>query len=660
LELAAAVDSMGRSNLSLFGGFKIGGDAAAQRGLTRKARGMLAYLALQPGRSQSREKLAALFWGSSGEEQARVNLRQTLWALRKAVPSFDSERFPAGGDGIALNLDGIYLDVAQFEELAAGSTPEQLEQAVSLYRGDLLDGFSIKEEPFEDWLRVERERLRTIAVAALERLVAHYSAAEHLASCARAATRLLALEPLREDIHRALMRTYAAQNRRGLALKQYEICSDTLERELGLQPEPETRKLYEDLRARRLSSNKAPRETVAPQPTSAGSDKPSIAVLPFVNMSGDPEQQYFSDGITADIIVELSRFRSLPVMAHNSSAKVDNESANAASVWRSLDVDYVVQGSVRKVGSHVRITAQLVDASTGSHLWAERYDRALKEVFSAEDEIVALIVGTIEGQMILAAAERAKRKPPTSMRAYDYVLRAMALPYEDLEAEEEQFQLLTQAVALEPTYGLPYALLAEVAMLRWFRDMNRRKEGLEEICRMAEKAVALDDSESLCHSILSLAYLYCRSYDRAEIHGARALSLTPNRSAVLADQCEVLTFLGRPLEAVVALNRARQLDPYHPDWLWWNLGRAHLVARQYSDATAAFAHVVNLPFFAHAYVAACHAQLGQPELAYAHATRVMQIRPDFSLASFMRTEPFKQESDTIQLLDSLRKSGLPE
>jgi adenylate cyclase len=385
-----------------------------------------------------------------------------------------------------------------------------------------------------------------------------------------------------------------------------------------------------------------------------------VAVLPFTNLSADPDKQYFSDGITEDIITELSRFKSLPVVAHNSSAKFGSQSPDIVSLRRSLDVDYIVKGSVRKVGNHMRIAAQLVDARNGNHLWAERYDRTFDEVFSAQDEIVALIVGTIEGRMIVAGAEHAKRKPPSKMRAYDYVLRAMALPYEDLDAEQEQVQLLTKAIALDATYGLPYALLADVAMLRWFRDMNRPEQGLDEIGKMAETAVRLDDSESLSHSILSLVYLYRRSYDRAEFHGERALNLTPNWSSVLGTQCEVLTFLGQPLEALVCLNRARQLDPYHAEWLWWNLGRAHYVARQYAAANAAFARVVKLPFFVYAYSAACHAQLGHRDLARSHANKVMELRADFSLHSFMETEPFRQESDTAHLLDSLRMAGFPD
>jgi DNA-binding SARP family transcriptional activator/pimeloyl-ACP methyl ester carboxylesterase len=280
---------MGRAHLLLFGGLEIGGDAEAQPSLTRKARAMLAYLALQSGHSQSREKLAALLWGTNAELQARVNLRQTLSALRKAMPSPNGGRFRTDGDRITLNLDDVDIDVSRFEALAAGTTPQELEQAISLYRGDLLDGFSLKEELFEDWLRIERERLRATAVAALEKLVVHYSTTGDLTNCARSATRLLAFEPLREDIHRTLMRTYSAQDRFGVALKQYEICRDTLKRELGLQPELETRRLYEALRSRRMSPADAPYtdERLLPppdvtlhSPAEAGARRPSVGETP--------------------------------------------------------------------------------------------------------------------------------------------------------------------------------------------------------------------------------------------------------------------------------------------------------------------------------------------------------------------------------------------
>ncbi|MDX8516897.1 alpha/beta fold hydrolase [Mesorhizobium dulcispinae] len=250
-------------HLYLLGGFDFAGVGASVPAFSRKARAMMAYLALQAGHSQSREKLAALFWGLNGEAQARMSLRQTVSAIRKAMQTSGGGRFLTEGASIALHLDDFDFDVARFETLATSSSPEDLELALDVYRGDLLDGLGLKEEPFEDWLRVERERLRTIAIAALDRLVAHYSASNDLSSGVRTAVRLLAMEPLREDIHRALMRAYAAQGRINLALKQYELCRDALQRDLALPPEPETHQLYQTLRARRTGSSSQTRHPAA-------------------------------------------------------------------------------------------------------------------------------------------------------------------------------------------------------------------------------------------------------------------------------------------------------------------------------------------------------------------------------------------------------------
>ena len=258
---------MARPHLTLLGGFDYAGPAAVAPGFSRKARAILAYLALQSGQTQSREKLAALLWGGAGEPQARMNLRQALTTIRKAMSSPDGGWFVTKGDTVTLNLDDIDLDVARFEVSAAGSTPEQLEQAIRVYRGELLDGFGLNEEAFEDWLRLERERLRAIAIGVLEKLVAHYFASGDLPSCVRVAARLLAMEPLREDIHRVLMRAYAAEGRFNMALRQYKNCSDALQKHLRLQPQPETRQLYEELRSRRMKLAAAAR---------AGENPPSL------------------------------------------------------------------------------------------------------------------------------------------------------------------------------------------------------------------------------------------------------------------------------------------------------------------------------------------------------------------------------------------------
>lgn len=264
--LGALANLMARPRLILLGGFTYAGSAAAAPVFGRKGRAMLAYLALQPGRPQSRERLAALLWGRVAEPQARMNLRQTLSVVRRELHAAGGGRLLSDADGVTLDLDDLDFDVARFEELSTSTTPDLIEHAIDMYRGDLLEGFGLSEEAFDDWLRLERERLRSVAIAGLERLVAHYEETKSLASLVRAATRLLVLEPLREDVHRSLMRAYAAQGRLALALKQYEHCSDGLQRELRLQPEAETRTLYEELRSRRLASHNV---VPPPRPTAA-------------------------------------------------------------------------------------------------------------------------------------------------------------------------------------------------------------------------------------------------------------------------------------------------------------------------------------------------------------------------------------------------------
>ncbi|TIP02253.1 MAG: alpha/beta fold hydrolase [Mesorhizobium sp.] len=266
-------------HLHLLGGFDFAGVGVKAPAFSRKARGMVAYLALQAGQAQSREKLAALLWSLNGEAQARMSLRQAVSSVRKAMSVTGGGRFLTDGANIALHLDDFDFDVARFEALAASSAPEDLERAVAVYRGDLLDGLGLREEPFEEWLRVERERLRAIVVSALDRLINHHMAAGDPASCIRAALRLVAMEPLREDAHRALMRSYAAQGRINLALKQYELCRDALQRELRLMPEAETRHLHEELRARR---------TAPPARPPASSAEPYAARPPtrYVKSSG--------------------------------------------------------------------------------------------------------------------------------------------------------------------------------------------------------------------------------------------------------------------------------------------------------------------------------------------------------------------------------------
>jgi TolB-like protein/DNA-binding SARP family transcriptional activator len=434
--------------LVLLGGFQVRTAGHVIDVLGRKERALLAILAMPPGEPRSREKLAGLLWSDRNDKQARDSLKQALLRLRKSLGSLCPLPMVTDRASITLNRSEIAVDVQEFEQLVAEGTPDGLARATKLYRGDLLEGLDVRDPAFEEWLLFERQRLRDQARDALARLLDH-----HMASAARdqasvAARRLLALDPLHEAAHRALMQIYAQQGQTALALKQYRLCSDALQRELGVQPEAETQRLYQAIQekrsARRTDTEATPPAGIAAeasslldaQPPGRGLDagglsaKPSIAVLPFDNMSGDPEQDYFADGIVEEITTALSRFRQLFVIARNSSFSYKGRAVDVKEVGHELGVRYVLEGSVRKSQNRVRIAGQLVEASTGVHLWADRFDGALEDIFDLQDDVTESVIGAIVPRLEQAEIERAKRKPTTSLDAYDYYLRGMASGYQ--------------------------------------------------------------------------------------------------------------------------------------------------------------------------------------------------------------------------------------
>src|SRR5262249_7366693 len=285
---------------------------------------------------------------------------QALSDVGRALGAADPPPLVKNHGTIALDADMAEVDAMVFERFAASGAPGDLCRAAALYAGDLLDGFGILDQAFEDWLRFERQRLRDGAANVFKNLLAYEKGASAIAT----AQRLLALDPLQEEGHRALMRLHAEGGEIGLAIRQYDVCRELLKRELAVPPSAETEHLHRELR-KRFSIQAAPPSVTAPSAHStdaSGSSKPSVAVLPFGNLSGDPAQQYFSDGITEDIITELSRFRSLTVIARHSSFRFRDESVELPEIARRLDVQYVVEGSVRRAADRLRITARLVEA----------------------------------------------------------------------------------------------------------------------------------------------------------------------------------------------------------------------------------------------------------------------------------------------------------
>jgi len=389
--------------------------------------------------------------------------------------------------------------------------------------------------------------------------------------------------------------------------------------------------------------------------------KPSIAVLPLVNMSGDPEQEFFADGLTEDIITELSRFRDLLVISRNSTFVHKGKAVKVQEVARELGVEYVLEGSVRKVGDRVRVTVQLIDAQTDRHVWAERYDRKLEDIFAIQDEVTGAIVATLPGRVEAATQERAKRSRTDNMAAYEFVLAAKVLHHRSQrEANAEAQVLLDRAITLDPDYAHAHAwkacVLGQTWVYGWCAD---RDATFQQVADELQIALALDDNDSDVHRILAAVNLTRDDHDQAAYHQERALALNPNYDLVVVQQGEFLTWLGRPEEGIGWIRKAMRLNPYHPERFWNHLGRACYCAEKFADAAEAFARITRPDFTHHAFLAATFAQMGNPVAAAAHAAEVVKLEPTFSVAAYLATQHYKQDADRARHEAGLLKAGLP-
>ena len=311
-------------------------------------------------------------------------------------------------------------------------------------------------------------------------------------------------------------------------------------------------------------------------------------------------------------------------------------------VGRELGVQYLLEGSVRRLGKRIRITAQLIDAASGHHLWAERFDRDEEETFAVQDQVVRTIVGTLVGRLQAAGAEIAKRKAPTSLAAYEYLLRGDALPLDSPEAEAEALRPNQKAIAIDPAYGRAYALLAYLVHLEWLRDMSGSDRLLDRAFELATKAVAIDENDGTCQALLGLIQLNRQSYALAEHHYLKALELNHNSSSLMASVGSLYGYLGKPEKGMSYFEEARLLDPFFdPPWYRPSVGIVHFTAGRYDDAIAALARSPSMPFWGYPYLAASHALAGRTDPAEDCAATVIRLMPDFSLTRFAAKETFK-------------------
>jgi adenylate cyclase len=399
-------------------------------------------------------------------------------------------------------------------------------------------------------------------------------------------------------------------------------------------------------------------EMVLPLP-----DKPSIAVLPFVNMSGDPKQEFFSDGITEDIITALSKVPMLFVIARNSTFTYKGKAVNVKQISNELGVQYVLEGSVQRSDNRVRITAQLIDALTGRHIWAERYDHDLKDIFAVQDEVTRNILTAM--QIKITEGEQALHRDKGIRNLNCYLKLLEGINYSnrsDIQGNNLARRMGEEALKMCPESSSAYELLAITHMMDyWLGSSKSPQASIEKAIQLAQKAIALDDSYAQAHGMLSFLYSIKKEYAKALAEGERAVALDPNGADVHAWYALSLNFAGRPEEAIPLLQRAIRLNPFGPSWYFFDLGNALLIEQRFNEAVLAYKKALQRSpdnLLAHLLLAATYSMMGREKEARTEAEEVLRINPKFSLDYFEKALPFKDRKVTNNLIDALRKAGL--
>lgn len=389
-------------------------------------------------------------------------------------------------------------------------------------------------------------------------------------------------------------------------------------------------------------------------------DRPSIAVLPFECMSSGPDDEFLADGLTEDILTGLSRFKELFVISRTSAFAYKGRKANLQEVAADLGVRYILEGSVRRAGARVRVTAQLIDALGGDrHIWAERYDRQIDDIFELQDDLTVGIVATLPGRIEAAAQERTGRKKPENMAAYELVLAGKLLHHRSRrEANAQALEHLGRAVELAPDYAHGWAwracTIGQAVAYGWLEQSD-----YETAVEYIERAQGLDDEDSDVHRLYAAVSVAANDFEAARRHQERALQLNPNDDLIVVQQGELLTWTGAPAEGVEWIKKSMALNPYHPERFWGHLGRAHFVARQYDEAIECFRKLSMDDQSVHACLAAAMSAAGDEAGARRHGAEVLRLAPEFTVTDYLATLHYQIPDDESHHRDALLAADLP-
>lgn len=635
----------------MFGGWSLTGPDGTELVLpTRKDRQLLAYLAMQGGRPQSREKLASLLWADRAEEQARDSLRQSLAALRRAFRAVGLDPITSDRSQASLDPAIVTTDVARFSVGCIGATPSA--GLAGLYRGPFLEGLDASTPEFERWVTQERQRLATIA----EQLVCTASISVLAPGDTEAALllgrRLLAEDSTLESVYRATMRLCRTRGDRVTALKTYATCRDILRDDLGVEPDHETERLYRDILTDGTAGPPTPIEVL----TDASPTKPSIAILPFANLTGNEKLSFLCDGLAEDVATGLGRFRSLFVIDRYSAATVAAATSDTIEIGKRLGAAALVQGSIQATPSRLRITVRLVDSTSRAQTWSEVFECATGDAPGIPDQIVSAIIATVHNRAEHSVTDRVKGTP--SMMVYELTMRGIKhLRGYAADDNEKALALFRDAVKVDPTYALAQAYLAFADVVS--NDYDNAPRALLIDCKTRiDKALAGDPDDGRIRWLLGQVHGYLLEFDDKRRQLVRALALNPNDANARISYGSVLAALGDLEEGIRHIGEAMRINPFHPEWYWVALGDAFLGARQYADAIEAYKRRTRPLAWVMSRMAICYAHMGRGAEAREMTRRILELNPGFRVSTIRRGA--WSGADVAHMREGMLLAGLPE
>lgn len=599
----------------------------------------------------------ALLWSDRGEQQARQSLNQALKSIRRLSEKDGVALLDSDSEQVTLHGDALESDIRCLRALA-----NEDPAAADLYEGPFLDGFSVPSPTFDEWVRATRSELHDRACEALWKASEEAATTGNPKSAIDLVKRLLSLDPLREDAHRQLMRLLYENGDRAAALRQYQICGRLLDKELQVEPDASTRALFEDIR-----HGSGPREnrSDAIDLPPALPDKPSIAILPFDNLAADQDQAFFADGMTEDIITELSRFHSLFVIARGSSFAFKGMSLDVQSIARKLGVRYLLEGSIRKSGLRIRIAAQLIEAATGNHIWAERYDREVKDIFAVQDEVTTAIVLAIAPQIDRSERELAQRRPTERLDAWSQFQRGLIAYYLSTEAGlRSAAALFDEATALDPNFTTAYAYAA-AARNRLIVNIgaNDADTLFAEVHEKLDVALALDPQDVVALFVKGVQESVRGNHDLAISLVEQSIALNPNAAYTYGILGFVLRRAGRPGDAIEAANRAIRLSPYDPAMSMFTSNKTNVLFElaRYTECVESGRLAISVPGShagVHMTVSAALVLLGRRDEALDVLQKFKLRFPQYSLEPHPRVIENSRTSLNQRRVEILRESGL--